>query len=130
MPPCKAYLLPEPDAPTTQELIESLMHCHLKLINGGGFRLSGQEWNVNHRHAGGACQGLHRGARTMPNPSHPTLLRTSGRYGFPTEHILPVHPENYFTDRSGEWVLITSQLGGVVCFSTGPADVVRSPAPF
>ena len=50
MPLCKAYLLPEPDAPALQGLIKPLMHCHLKLINGGGFRLSGQEWNVHHRH--------------------------------------------------------------------------------
>ena len=50
MPLCRAHLLHQPDAPTLQELIKPLAHCHLKLIKGGGIRLSGQEWNVDHLH--------------------------------------------------------------------------------
>jgi len=78
---------------------------------------------------GSACQGQHWGARTMLNPSHP-LLRTPGWYGFTNERILPGHPETYSAERFGEWVLITCQLGAAVYLGPGPADVVRSPAPF
>ena len=47
MPQCKACLLPAPGASQLQELIKPLMHCNLKLIDGGGMRMGGQEWNVD-----------------------------------------------------------------------------------
>ena len=49
--------------------------------------------------AGGACQGQHWGAHTMYNPSHPTLLRTPGRYGFPIERTLTGSTSDYFTEK-------------------------------
>lgn len=82
--------------------------------------------------AGGACQGQHWGARTMLNPSHPTLLRTPGRYGFPNERILPGSASDYITEavHPGGWVLVVTIEDELIYFGPGPASVVRSLAPF
>ena len=81
--------------------------------------------------AGGACQGQHWGARTMHNPSHPTLLHTPGRYGFPNARILPGSASDYITDQDGQgWLLVVTLEDGLVYFGPGPVSVARSPAPF
>ena len=67
----------------------------------------------------------------MHNPSHPTLLRTPGRYGFPNERILPGCASDYITEAIQlGWVLVITLDDGLVYFGPGPASVVRSPAPF
>lgn len=81
--------------------------------------------------AGGACQGQHWGARTMYNPSHPTLLRTPGRYSLPNVRILPGSASDYITNEIHPgWVLVVTLEDGLVYFGPSPASVVRSPAPF
>ena len=81
--------------------------------------------------AGGACQGQHWGARTMHNPSHPTLLRTPGRYGFPNERILPGSASDYISEEVHPGLLLVVTVeGGLVYFGPGPVSVARSPAPF
>lgn len=63
--------------------------------------------------------------------SHPTLLRTPGRYGFPNERILPGNASDYITNEVHQgWWLVVTVKGGLVYFGPGPASVVRSPAPF
>lgn len=65
------------------------------------------------------------------NPLHPTLLRTPGRYGLPRERVLPGNPDGYVVEpMSGGWILVEAVPEGVVYFGPGPAEVVRSPAPF
>ncbi|SUY78996.1 Uncharacterised protein [Comamonas testosteroni] len=67
----------------------------------------------------------------MHNPSHPTLLHTAGRYGFPNERILPGSTSDYITEAVHPgWVLVVTIEDGLVYFGPGPASVVRSPAPF
>ena len=67
----------------------------------------------------------------MHNPSHPTLLRTPGRYGFPNERVLPGSTSDYITESVlPRWVLVVTFAGGLVYFGPGPASVVRPPAPF
>lgn len=67
----------------------------------------------------------------MHNPSHTTLLRTPGRYGFPNERILPGSLGDYIAEEvRTEWVLVVTEENGLVYFGPGPASVVRSPAPF
>ena len=72
----------------------------------------------------------------MHNPSHPALLRTPGRYGFPIERILPGSVSDCITDVAvAEWLLVITTEGGLVNFGPGQARpgqarVVRSPTPF
>ena len=67
----------------------------------------------------------------MLNPSHPTLLRTPGRYGFPNERVLPGSASDYVTEEvESGWLLVVVAEGGLVFFGPGRASVARSPAPF
>lgn len=67
----------------------------------------------------------------MHNPSHPTLLRTPGRYDFPNARILPGSASDYITEEVHPgWALVVTIEGGLVFFGPGPASVTRSPAPF
>ena len=67
----------------------------------------------------------------MHNPSHPTLLRTPGRYSFPNERILPGSASDYTIEEAHlGWLLVATSQGGLVYFGPGPASVTRSPAPF
>ena len=67
----------------------------------------------------------------MHNPSHPTLLHTPGRYGFPNARILPGSASDYITDQDGQgWLLVVTLEDGLVYFGPGPVSVARSPAPF
>ena len=67
----------------------------------------------------------------MYNPSHPTLLRTPGRYSLPNVRILPGSASDYITEAVHPgWVLVATIEGGLVFFGPGPASVTRSPAPF
>lgn len=64
-------------------------------------------------------------------PLHPTLLRTPGQYGMPRERILPGEPGDYVVEpMSPGWVLVEKVPEGVVYYGPGPAQVLRSPAPF
>jgi hypothetical protein len=68
---------------------------------------------------------------TSTTDSHPTLLRTPGRYGFPTERILPGSTSDYTIEEAHpDWLLVATAQGELVYFGPGPASVVRSPAPF
>ena len=67
----------------------------------------------------------------MYNSSHPTLLRTPGRYGFPNERILPGSASDYVAEEVHPgWLLVVTLDGGLVYFGPGPVSVARSPAPF
>lgn len=67
----------------------------------------------------------------MHNHSHPTLLRTPGRYGFPNERILPGSVSAYITEEIHPgWVLVVTIEDDLVYLGPGPASVVHSPAPF
>ena len=67
----------------------------------------------------------------MHTPSHPTLLRTPGRYGFPNERILSGSASDYITEAVHPgWMLVATSQGGLVYFGPGPASVARSPPPF
>lgn len=71
------------------------------------------------------------GAATSTTDSHPTLLRTLGRYGFPNERILPGNASNYITEKDHQgWMLVVTIEGSLVYFGSDPAYVVHSPAPF
>ena len=71
------------------------------------------------------------GAVTSTTDSHPTLLRTPGRYGLPNERILPSKASDYITERDRQgWLLVVTMEGGLVYFGPCPASVERSPAPF
>ena len=67
----------------------------------------------------------------MHSPSHPTLLRTPGRYGFPNDRILPGSASDYITEEvePGSLLVVTIE-DGLVYFRSGPASVVCSPTPF
>ena len=67
----------------------------------------------------------------MHSPSHPTLLRTPGRYGFPNERILPGNASDYVTEEVHPgWMLVVTLDDGLVYFGPGPTSVARSHAPF
>ncbi|TYK68826.1 hypothetical protein FSY59_20625 [Comamonas sp. Z3] len=71
------------------------------------------------------------GAVTSTADSHPTLLRTPGRCGFPNERILPGKASDYITDKSHRgWLLVVTTESGLVYFGPGPASALRPPAPF
>lgn len=71
------------------------------------------------------------GAATSTTDSHPTLLRTLGRYGFPNVRILPGKASDYITNEVHQgWLLVVTVKEELVYFGPGPASVVRSPAPF
>lgn len=64
-------------------------------------------------------------------PLYPTLLRTPGRSDMPRERVLPGEPHDYVVEPASEgWVLVNAVPEGVVYYGLGPAEVVRSPAPF
>ena len=68
---------------------------------------------------------------TSTTDSHPTLLRTPGRYGFPTERILPDSASDYTIEEAHpDWLLVATTQGGLVYFGLGPVSVVQSTAPF
>ena len=68
---------------------------------------------------------------TSTTDSHPTLLRTPSRYGFPNERILPRKASNYITGKNKQgWLLVVTTEGGLVYFEPGPTCIVRSRAPF
>ena len=67
----------------------------------------------------------------MYNPSHPTLLRTPGKYSLPSVRILPGSASDYITEEVHPgWVLVVTLDGGLVHFGPGPVSVARSQAPF
>ncbi len=67
----------------------------------------------------------------MHNPSHPTLLRTPGRYSLPNVRILPGSASDYITEEVHPgWVLVVTLDDGLVYFGPGTASVEQSPAPF
>lgn len=71
------------------------------------------------------------GAVTSTTDSHPTLLRTPGRYGFPRERVLTDSASNYRIEEPRlNWFIVLASCGGVVFMGQGPVEVVRSPAPF
>lgn len=71
------------------------------------------------------------GAVTSTTDSHPTLLRTPGRYGFPRERVLIGSASDYTIEEPHfNWFIVMTSFGGVVFMGWGPVRVVRSPAPF
>ncbi|WP_333907169.1 hypothetical protein [Delftia acidovorans] len=65
------------------------------------------------------------------NVLHPTLVRPPRWAGIWGERVLPLRPEDYRVEHTGpHWTRVYAPDGEIVYDFVGPAEVIRSPAPF